>query len=91
MALAVLGEAGVDQTSFCLYCAHKAEIENLMSMITELQTCLFDLKRKLDATQQLPQTSKSQTSVPSNTTAKETYESRSLTKTQTMPRENSLL
>ena len=75
--LAVLGEAGEDQTFFCLYCelqAHKAEIENLMSTITELQTCLFDLKRKLDATQQLQQTSKSQTSVPSNTTAKETHE-----------------
>ena len=75
--LAVLDEAGEDQTFFCLYCelqAHKAEIENLMSTITELQTCLFDLKRKLDATQQLQQISKSQTSVPSNTTAKETHE-----------------
>ena len=65
VTLAVLGETGEGQTFFCLYYelqAHKAKIENLMSTITELQTCLYDLKRKLDATQQLQQTSKSQTS-----------------------------
>ena len=72
----VLSEAGEDQTFFCLYCelqAHKAEIENLMSTITELQTSLFELKRKLDAAQQIQPASKSQPSLPSGSTAKQTF------------------
>jgi len=75
----VLSEAGENQTFFCMYCelqAHKSEIENLMSSITELQTQLFELKRKLEATQQAPskQPSKAHTPLPSTSATKEMHE-----------------
>ena len=77
----VLSEAGEDQTFFCLYCelqAHKSEIENLMSSITELQTHLFELKRKLEATQQASskQPEKTHAPLPSTSATKEIHSQR---------------
>jgi len=65
----VLSNAGDSHTYFCLYCelqAQKAEIDNLMETITQLQTSLSELKRKLESSQQTQTTSKS---IPSSTTA----------------------
>ena len=47
----VLSNAGDSHTYFCLYCelqAQKAEIDNLMETITQFQTSLSELKRKLE-------------------------------------------
>ena len=74
-----LSEAGDEQTFFCIYCelqAHKAEIESLQSSITELQTSLFDLKRKFDAVKQARQPSKPQAPLPSTSAGKESSENR---------------
>ena len=73
---AAFSDSGENHTYFCLYCelqAQKAEIENLMSTITLLQTTLSELKRKLDSFQQTAQqTSKPQALLLSNTASKGT-------------------
>ena len=73
---AALSDSGEDHTYFCLYCelhAQKAEMENLMSTITQLQTTLSELKRKLDSLRQTAlQTSKPQALLLSNTSSKGT-------------------
>jgi len=54
---------------FCLYCemqAQKAEIENLMSTITQLQTSLTELKQKLDSFRQTKQPHKKLLVLPKN-------------------------
>jgi len=71
MNFTILNNTADDHTYFCLYCelqAQKAEIENLMETITQLQISLSELKRKLDSSQQIQLMSKSSVSIPSDTT-----------------------